>query len=120
MKVEQVTTSKSGKALRVKAGGTWYGAKKDSGITAGMEIDAIIEDGNYGPWIAKYKVTTAAPAQAPATAPVNGGDHHGLTGDELRFVSNIVGTAIQAGKLTDPAEISAWAKAARMTLKELA
>ena len=42
-----------------------------------------------------------------------------LSEPELRFISNVVGQAILAKTITDPMEVSVWAKAAKQTLKEL-
>ena len=43
----------------------------------------------------------------------------GLSEPELRFVSNVVGSAITAKTLTDPMEVSVWAKAAAAAVKEI-
>lgn len=45
---------------------------------------------------------------------------YGLGEPELRFISNVVGQAILAKTISDPDQVSLWAKAARATLKELA
>lgn len=126
LQIDSVGTAKTGKSLRIKAGGEWYGAKLNSGIKAGTTIDAEIEDGQYGKWIVAYKQVNGAQAAqstgaspSPA-APPNGGDHQGLTEAEMRFVSNCVGQAILAKTIDIPDQISRWAKAARMALKELA
>lgn len=103
--VEQVKPASSGKSLRVKANGDWYGAKKDSGITAGMSIDAEVEDGDYGKWINSYR---AAGSPSPASkAPASNGAAW------LPFASNTVAHAIQAGMIQQPGQVSAWAKAAK-------
>jgi hypothetical protein len=116
--VESVGPSKSGKALRVKAGGDWYGAKKDSGLSAGMTIEADVSDGEYGKWIDKWKAvngsaqhTPDAGAKAPAAA--------GAAPMWGNFVSNQVAHAIQAGLITDPSQIKLWAAAAKQAYCEL-
>jgi len=118
--VENVTTAKTGKSLRVKANGDWYGAKKDSGITAGMTIDAEVEDGEYGKWIKTYRATNAAPSagsppagRQPSTAP-------GAAPVWLPFASNTVAHAISAGLCQTPASVEAWARAAKEAFEAIA
>ena len=132
--VENVSPSKSGKALRVKAGGNWYGAKKDSGITAGATIEAEVEDGEFGLWINKWKPAngSAAPqgsASESAAAGTSRGPTQGQSKDREHaaaapvwgnFVSNQVAHAIQAGLITDPTHIKVWAAAAKQAFTELA
>jgi hypothetical protein len=116
--IESVGPSKSGKALRVKAGGSWYGAKKDSGLTAGMTIDAEVSNGEYGAWIDKYKAVSNGNGSSGVTAPqttTNG------SGDRwyMPFVSNTVAHAINAGIIKEPADIKAWAAAAKQAAQDL-
>ena len=126
--VENVTTSKSGKALRVLAGGVWYGAKKDSGLAKGMTVEAEVSDGEYGKWIDKYKPVngSAAPQQSPsgslpAGSPVAGqAPAAGAAPLWGNFVSNQVAHAIQAGLITEPSHIKLWAAAAKQANMELA
>lgn len=47
-----------------------------------------------------------------------GGD--GIPEPALRFVSNVVGSAITAGTIKDPLQIASWADAAYMTFRYLA
>lgn len=126
--VESVSPSKSGKALRVKAGGSWYGAKKDSGISVGMVIDAEVSNGEFGAWIDKYKTVngSAAPqADRPGEAIANRAGARAETGPAVaapvwsNFVSNQVAHAIQAGLITDPSQIKVWAAAAKQAYIEL-
>lgn len=120
-KVEVVSKAKSGKSWRVKIGEAWYGAKLDSKIEAakGKTIEfEVAPDEGYGEWLGKWALvngSAAAPAQAD-----NGGEHAGLTEAEMRFISNVVGQALVAKTITEPTEVSVWAKAARATLRELA
>ena len=121
LNVENVTTAKTGKSLRVKANGDWYGAKKDSGITAGMAIDAEIEDGDYGKWIKAYKAN-AAPQEAATSASRREGPSAPPAGAApiwANFVSNQVAHAIQAGLITDPGQVKLWAAAAKQAFEEL-
>lgn len=120
--IESVGPSKSGKALRVKAGGKWYGAKKDSGLTAGTTIEAEVSDGEYGLWIDKYKPVNggAAPQSAvPARAATPVGSAVAAP-VWANFVSNQVAHAIQAGLITTPEQIKLWAAAAKQAFTELA
>ena len=109
------------KSLAVTADGKEYLAKKDSGITAGMNIEAQIETSEYNGktyhWIKKWKASgngqsgqvATTPNVAPFTAPLWG-----------NFVSNQVAHAIQAGLITDPSQIKLWAAAAKQAFVELA
>jgi hypothetical protein len=114
LSVEQVTTAKTGKSLRVKANGEWYGAKKDSGITAGTTIEAEVSDGDYGKWIDKWKAVEGPNGSKPAPHVPTGAPAWG------NFVSNQVAHAIQAGLITSPDQIKVWAAAAKTAYEELA
>lgn len=124
-KVESVNPTKSGKALRVKIAGNYYNAFLDSGIdkVVGQTIDfQVTPDKGYGPGVGQW-----GPAQGPATPAISSpsapqaptGASGPLTEPELRFVSNVVGSAITAKTLTDPMEIGVWAKAAARAVKEI-
>lgn len=123
--IESVGPSKSGKALRVKAGGKWYGANKDSGISSGMTIEAEVEDGEFGLWINKWKAVngSAAPQGHPVTEPRTASSSAGTAGAApvwSNFVSNQVAHAIQAGLIQSPEQIKLWAAAAKQAFTELA
>ena len=125
--IEDVTMAKSQKSLRVKLGGTWYGAYLDSGLNApalkGTMIEAEIttlEKG--GPWIKKW-VASAAPvlqSQAPITRepvqepkyaePVKPGT---VAPYWLPMASNVVAHAIAAGKIETPVAIKTWVQAVK-------
>ena len=115
-KVESVEKSKSGKALRVKLGGKWYGAFLDSGLDAvvGKMIDAqIVPNAKYGDGIGQWGMAPDAAEAVRATAErATGGVT--MAGDRfwLPFCSNQVAHAIAAGLIKEPRDISAWAKAA--------
>lgn len=125
LKVEKVQPAKTGKSLRVKANGEWYGAKKDSGIQEGMSIEAEVEDGEFGKWIGKYKQqsngngsnghagqhspTTSSPSASGGVAPA-----------WLPFASNTVAHAISAGYIQHPEQVKDWAAAAKAAFSELA
>ena len=113
-KVEEVTKSKSGKALRVKLGGKWYGAFLDSGLDAvvGKMIDAeIIPNIKFGDGIGQWGMAQGASEAVKgvaerATSTTNGDRFY------MPFVSNVVAHGIAAGAIKSPADINAWARAA--------
>lgn len=104
------------KSLVLTAGGKEYFAKKETGITAGMTIDAEVEDSDYNgktySWVKKFKSTNAAP-QAPTASPHVGGNGSAGAAPWLPFASNTVAHAIQAGIITAPNHIEAWTRAAK-------
>lgn len=108
---ETVDLSKSGKSFRVKVGGAWYGAKKDTGIEQmrGKTLEfKVSSDPKFGDWMEDIQVVEGAPQKAP-----NG--HVGGSGGDrwfMPFVSNITAHAIQGGYCSTPEEVSKWAKAA--------
>ncbi len=138
--VEEVMPAKTGKSLRVKLGGTWYGAKLDSGLNGskGKMIEAEITTGKFGPWIDAWRPSTAAPqvhppTQAPspapaAAAPIQTGRYEttrepvyaepakpGTVAPYwLPFASNTVNAAIAAGLIKSPNEISMWVRSAQL------
>ena len=123
VQVEEVMTAKTGKSLRVKLGGTWYGSSLDSGLNGakGQMIEAEIETGKFGPWIKGWKPVAATqvppPPQGgfpPAPAPAVAAPHYaGEPGSNVQpwwgpFASNTVAHAIQAGLIKDPVAINQW------------
>lgn len=116
------------KSIVVTAGGKEYFAKKDSGITAGMTIDAETEDSDYNGksycWIKKWKAMSNAAPQSPAPAgtgsPVVGHTPAGAAPVWLPFASNTVAHAINAGIIKEPSDVKAWAAAAKQAYAELA
>lgn len=117
--VESVTPAKTGKSLRIKANGEWYGAKKDSGIQAGMTIDAEVEDGDYGKWINKWKAMASTPAAQPS-APASSSQGAAVGTAWLPFASNTVAHAINAGLIQNPEQVKVWAEAAKKAYADLA
>lgn len=71
VQVEEVTTAKTGKSLRVKLGGTWYGSALNSGLNGakGQFIEAEIETGKFGPWIKAWKPVVGQQNAAPQVPP---------------------------------------------------
>ena len=126
--VEEVTPSKSGKALRVKLGGTWYNAFLDSGLNGqkGKMIEAEIQTNEkFGPSIKAWRpVSDAAPQVSPPSAghspqppavaaPRYAEPNPNVAPWWMPFVSNSVAHAIAAGHVNSPEAIKTWAIAAR-------
>ena len=139
VQVEEVTPTKSGKALRVKLSGKWYGAFKDSGLDqqVGKLIEAEIEvNDKFGPQIKKWvpvaapqgavAIPPAAVAPPPATPAAAAPDYDERNppaegyarpaaqqhlNSAFIFMSGAVNNAIQAGKVGSPVEVRAWASA---------
>ena len=140
--VEEVTMSKSGKALRVKLGGTWYNAFLDSGLNGakGKMIEAQIQSSDkYGPSITGWKevvgVQIIAPtlpvpapqyAQPTAAAPVTRTREPEYAKPApvgtvapywLPMASNTVNAAIVAGLIREPNNVSIWVRAVRIAVE---
>jgi len=100
------------KSLVLKAGGKEYFAKKDSGISQGMTIDAETKASDYNGktyvWVEKWKPATAATQTQAGTS----GPALGSAAAFMPFVSNTVAHAISAGLITAPNQIAVWANAA--------
>ena len=134
VKVDQVTTAKTGRSLRVLLSGQWYGAAMDSGLNGqvGKMIEAEIETGKFGPWIKKWVPSNAAPQGTPpassvppagspaAAAPYQREPAYAEASDNIQpwympFVSNTVAHAIEKGLIQSPVGINEWAlKAAQV------
>lgn len=123
VQVEEVMTGKSGKSLRVKLGGTWYGANLDSGLNGakGQMIEAEIQTSDkFGPWIKKWLPSNAAPqvpppsGTSPQTPAVAARQYAGEPGSNIApwywpSVSNICAAAIEKGLITNPEGLNMWA-----------
>ena len=130
--VEQVTVSKSGKALRVLLGGTWYNAFLDSGLNGqvGKMIEAEIRTHDkFGAGVHTWKPVNAAPQVAPALAaasppsPAAAAPYKYAEPSDnvapwyMPFVSNTVAHAIEKGLINSPVGINEWAlKAAQVAV----
>ncbi len=130
--VEEVMPAKTGKSLRVKLGGTWYGAKLDSGLNGskGRMIEAEITTGKFGPWIDAWRPSTAAPQVPPPSAaptataaaapsmptyaePAKPGT---VAPFWAPMASNVVAHAIAAGKIETPNQVGNWVRAVQMAM----
>lgn len=141
VQVEEVQQAKSGKSLRVKLGGTWYGAKLDSGLNGqlGKMIEAEIRTTDkYGPWIDKWLPSAAPQASPPSAGPSPSSQPAGAAPHErqyaepakpgvplasapwwMPFVSNCCAHAIQAGHCQTPAALKTWALGAKEAARAL-
>lgn len=112
------------KSIVVTAGGKEYFAKKDSGITAGMTIDAETEDSEYNGksycWIKKWKAMASTPPAQAKDAPAGGTTGPAIGNAWLPFASNTVAHAINAGLIQNPDQVKVWAAAAKAAYAELA
>ena len=105
------------KSLAVTAGGKEYLAKKDSGISSGMTIEAEVEDSEYNGktyhWIKKYRSVNGSQQTAPIPSPSSNGTAW------LPFASNTVAHAISSGLIKEPSDVKQWAAAAKQAYEEL-
>lgn len=124
VRIDEVTLTKSQKALRVRIGNQWYGAFLDSGLLelpkgTLIEVD-ITTDEKFGPQIRKWAKCVDQGAVAPHE-PEKPNPSTG-TGDNIPpwympFVSNLCAHAIQAGLIKDPRDLNQWAlKAAQVAV----
>ena len=102
-------------------------------FTAGRTYEVTLEDQNWAgkpvTLITALDSVRTAPQTAQALAERQTGANSpqvasmvpgvNLSEPELRFVSNVVGSAITAKTLLDPTEIGVWAKAAAAAVREL-
>ena len=143
--VEEVMPAKTGKSLRVKLGGTWYGAKLDSGLNGckGQMIEAEITTGKFGPWIDAWRPSAfpgqvpvpASPYAAPQVAPqapippspavaatplpkYAEPAKPGTTAPYwLPMASNVVAHAIANGLVKDPNAVAGWVRAVKLAVE---
>jgi len=108
--VEAVTTAKTGKSLRVKAGDKWYGAQKSANLEKGWTILADVQDEGYGPWIKAFKKLDSTDPEVSKSKPTGGV----VAPWWAPFMSNVVAHAISAGYIKEPSQIEAWAKGAQL------
>lgn len=125
--------SKSGKSWRLQVGGKWYTVSNRAnldGIEQGIYVECRMggfsaDNGNWIPTIEGIR-----PAQAPrAPTPPQGRGSGPIVPSRLasahwddsalRFLSNVVGSAITAGVIKDPVEVLAWTAAAEESLRSL-
>jgi hypothetical protein len=116
-RVDEVGVSQSGRP-KLKINGKWLpaGRLNIDGIEAGSQVS--YESGTFKgqngqdiPCLNSIKLVEAPSANGTSRTPDT------FDADELRFISNCVGQAIQAGKCDDPEMILKWAQGAMSALK---
>jgi hypothetical protein len=111
------------KSLVLTAGGKEYFAKKETGITAGMTIEAELKASDYNgktyTWVERYKPVngSAAPQAAPAASGHAAGAPAGAAPIWLQMASNTVAHALNAGVLKEPSDIKAWVLAVKSAVE---
>jgi hypothetical protein len=118
--------SKSGKSWKLKLDGKWISVSNRAnmdGVEQGVYVEYQTggfngEDGKFIPTVERIR-----PAQAPAgsTPPATNGAASRLLSaawddSALRFISNVVGCAIESGKCESPIQLGEWAFAAQDAL----
>lgn len=126
--VQAKERSKSGKSWKLQLNGKWLSVSNRANMD-GVEQGVYVEyqlggfPGNDGKFI--ETVDRIRPAQAPAgsTPPSTAGVSKlkaALWDDSsLRFISNIVGSAITANRLESPLDVKVWTLAAEQALLSL-
>jgi hypothetical protein len=117
--VQTVEDGKSGKTVRVQVNNQWF-SSKDFGMrnTVGQVItftpSASEFRGQTYYWINDYSQGTQG-AQGAQTSPNGSGAPSAVRVDAMAYLpmtSNLVAHAITAGRVQEPKEIQAWARAA--------
>ena len=128
--VDSVELSKTGKSWRVKMGGKYYGSSADSNIdqAKGKAIDFTFKsDPKFGDWIESWAYAQSAPQAAAQTAQRATTNQVAMTPGVgthvdrwyMPFVSNTIAHAIQVGLITQPSQITGWAKSAKEAAEAL-
>jgi hypothetical protein len=101
---------------KLKIDGTWYVASKLNldGIESGsrVEFEPSTFPGQNGP---VKCINSIRPVQASGGGGAPAKVANAVSDDAtMRFISNIVGSAVTAKTITEPAQIAAWYQAAKM------
>ena len=140
--LEEVSMAKSGKSLRVRLGGSMYGAYLDSGLNnpalkGSFIVAEIVTLEKGGPWVKAWKpsvvpvaapVTTPAPTGFPVPSPVETTRQRepeyakpaapgNVAPYWLQFASNTIAHAIAAGLIKSANDVGTWVRAVEMSLK---
>lgn len=117
VQVQEHGASKGGKP-KVKASGRWFFLGKDiqqPQIGASVEIregSFTMGDSTFAT-IEAWRPAGGGNAQQPPAAPPAGY----VDEASMRFISNCVGSAISAGAIKEPGQISAWFQAGKAALE---
>lgn len=109
--VQEFARSKKG-APQVKIGGKYYfvGKANIDGLNVGDEIE--FESNTFGDRGTLYGLNSWRLAKKPQNGaqPSNGSapSATAVDGDQLRYASNVVANAIQAGLIKEPRDITKW------------
>ncbi len=122
--VQEMNPSKSGRSQRLKINGKWLIANFKvnlDGVSKGTYVE--YEEGSFAGDDGK-PVATIARIRPAQEQPHNGGAQSvpvsaGVDEASLRFISNVVGSAITAKTIESPTDIKAWTLAAQEALKAL-
>lgn len=119
VQIQEVSKTQSG-SFKAKINGVWHICNRK--ITAAPPVGAVeVEVGNWHtndgkdiPTIERWRETKQADASqaAPLPAPKNYMDEA-----SLRYISNVVGSAITAGTLKEPGQILSWYLGAKNSLE---
>lgn len=122
--IQQAKMSQSGKSLSVLINEVWYSTKAFElntmvGATIDFEYSTSEFNGNKMNWLNAYTPVTqqggnqsAPQQQTPAPS--------GSSGElPMPFISNVVAHAIQANKIQNPSDITAWANGALQAYQQL-
>lgn len=124
-KIEAVKESQSGKSLSVKIGERYFTTKNwdmREHVNKMIEFDPSTTEWNGKTiyWINDYALVNNTPVETPKTSAGVAGVPRMDSTTFLPFTSNVVANAIQAGAITSPDDIPAWAHKAFVTIKSLA
>lgn len=115
--VNELGRSQNGKP-KAKIDGKWYflGRCNPDGLNVGMKVE--YEGDSFTTPSGKQLLGLKSWKAAPQS---NGSGNASAVSDdaEMRFISNCVGSAITAGTIKDPIELTKWAVAAKGALQAL-
>ena len=107
---------------KVKANGTWYFLSRDIGAPPAVGATVEIREGSFNfpdgkpaKTIEAWRpVGNGAPTSAPSAPPAPNADY--IDEASLRFISNVVGSAITAGAIKSPGQVLSWFQSAKAAL----
>lgn len=135
--VQAKARNKANTQWRLQLNGTWYGVDRSAnvdGVEQGVYVEYQLggfknsQNGQWVPTVARIR-----PAQAPSGAQQAQSYNAALAGSAapsrlasahwddsaLRFISNVVGCAIESGKCAQAEDLLVWATMAEIALKNM-